>query len=251
MWRFKPGRKQDKPVKILATVEISFRLSGRDFDEKAEQRRTRFNAIVWRLSKTANAKPTEQNVTAMQDLAIHKYPAASYALGLWQIKGDGVPKDAAAGLNNIQKAADENYGPAMYFIGKAQWSGDLMPKDPVKGLSLIRDAAVLGSREAQFMLGRIYEDGKDVEVDLARSKPYFRLCAASGAPECQFKLGQLLIGSPQRKESDWLQGIAWLELAQGHDFDPARKAAATEEAKLTPEQSQWVARLRGQLERKE
>jgi TPR repeat protein len=167
-------------------------------------------------------------------------------LGVWQTKGYGVPKDEAVGLANIQKAADQNYGPAMFTIGRAQLNGD-----PAKGLALIRQAAVLGSREAQFMLGGIYEDGKDVEIDLARSKRYFRLCAASGTPECQFKLGQLLIRSPQRKESDWLQGIAWLELAQGHEFGPAKAAVQTEVAKLTPEQNQSVTRLRGQLERKD
>ena len=101
------------------------------------------------------------------------------------------------------------------------------------------------------MLGAIYEDGRDVEVDIARSKRYFRLCAASGTPECQFKLGLLLIRPPQRKESDWLLGIAWLELAQGHGFGPAKEVVATEEAKLTPGQSQWVMGLRGQLERNE
>jgi len=245
-WRFKPGQKDGKKVKVRATVEVDFRFSGQGFDEKAEQRRTRFNAIASRLNKNPNAKPTEQEVAAIQDLASHKYAAASYALGVWQTKGYGVPKDEAAGLANIQKAADQNYGPAMFTIGRAQLNGD-----PAKGLALIRQAAVLGSREAQFMLGGIYEDGKDVEIDLARSERYFRLCAASGTPECQFKLGQLLIRSPQRKESDWLQGIAWLELAQGHEFGPAKEAVETEVAKLTPEQNQSVTRLRGQLERKD
>jgi hypothetical protein len=63
-------------------------------------------------------------------------------------------------------------------------------------------------------------------------------------------LGKILIKEPQRKESDWMQGIAWLELAAGHGLAPAKELADAEEAKLTPEQSPWVEGLAKQLERK-
>ena len=187
----------------------------------------------------------------MKELAKHKMPAAMCALGIWQTKGLGIPQDAAAGLANVQKAADANYGPALYFVGNAAMNGEGMPKDESKGLSLIRDAAVLGSPQAQFTLGSIYELGRGVEVDKERSKRYFRLCAASGTAECEYRLARLLIGSPSRKESDWLQGIAWMELADSHGFGPAKTALASETDKLTPDQSQWVDRLQKQLERKQ
>lgn len=98
------------------------------------------------------------------------------------------------------------------------------------------------------MLGQLYEKADGVGVDADRAKRYFRLCAAAGTPACQFRLGQLMINSPQRQENDWLQGIAWLELAVGHNFAAARPVAEVEQAKLTPEQVRWVTKFEAQLE---
>ncbi len=248
-WRFKPGEKEGRPVAVRARVEVAFRLTDKGFDPKAERRRAPFNSIVARLGKTPDQKPREQDATAMGDLARQKFAAACYALGIWQTAGRGVPQDVAAGLANIQKAADQKYGPALLFIGRAAISGDSMPKNTVKGLGLVREAALLGSADAQFILGGMYQEGKDRE----RSKRYYRLCAASAMPECEFRLGQLLIGSPQRKEADWLQGIAWLEVARSHDFVAAQAAVTAELTKLSGEavRSRWAAsrRCRGSVDR--
>ena len=78
------------------------------------------------------------------------------------------------------------------------------------GLGFDDKTEQIGSRDAQFMLGGIYEKGTAVDPDQERSKRYYRLCAASAMPEWEFRLGRLLIDSPQRKEADPLQGIAWL-----------------------------------------
>ena len=245
-WRFKPGEKDGRPVKVMATVETSFRVGGINIDEGAERRRGKFNAIVSRTSKVPGEKPSEKDVAAMEDLAKHKMPAALYALGLWQNDGNGVPKDMAAGLINIEKAAEAHYGPALYFVGKK-----MISENDERGLSRIREAAGLGSTGAQFTMGALYEEGTKVDVDLAKAKRYFRLCASAAVPDCELRLGKILIKEPQRKESDWMQGIAWLELAAGHGLAPAKELAEAEEAKLTPEQSPWVQGLSRQLERKQ
>lgn len=128
--------------------------------------------------------------------------------------------------------------------------GTSVPKDSEKGLALVRDAAMLGSPDAQFTLGDMYERGAGVAMDLERAKSYFRLCAASGTPECEFQLGKLLLATPQRKERDWLQAIAWVELAEDHKLAMARGVVEPELAKLTAEQAQSVAQLKSQLEHK-
>jgi len=38
---FKPGRKDGKPVNVLATIEVNFRLQGQYYDNQAEDRRVR------------------------------------------------------------------------------------------------------------------------------------------------------------------------------------------------------------------
>ena len=55
----------------------------------------------------------------MQDLAKHKFAPADYIVGIWELEGDVLPKDVAAGLAEIQKAADKNYGPALFFTGNS------------------------------------------------------------------------------------------------------------------------------------
>lgn len=246
-WRFRPAMKDAKPVKIQAQIQVNFRLLGRSFDPKAEERRTQFNAIITRTTKSLE-KPSDSDVKTMQDLAKHKFPPAEYVLGIWQLRGEGVPKDEADGLAKVQRAADENYGPALFFIGKSRMEGIVLPKDTEQGLSLIEQGAVLGSKDAQFTLGEMYERGDHVPMDVERAKKYFRLCAAAGTPECQLDLGKLLLSSPQREQRHWFEAIAWLELAQSHGLQAARGLLEPETAKLTPEQARSVERLKGQLE---
>jgi TonB family protein len=246
-WRFKPATKEGKPVKVYAQVEVNFRLLDTNFDTKAEMRRMQFNAIVSSLTHK-DSKPSERDLTTMQDLAKHKFAPADYMIGIWELEGDVLPKDVAAGLAQIQKAADKNYGPALSFTGNSKMQGDFFPKDVSKGLSLIHEAAVLGSNQAQFTLGDKYTKGDGVDVDIERAKRYFRLCAAAGTPDCQLRLAKLLIDMPEHSEQDWLQGVAWLQLAEGHDLAAAKPVAAAETAKLTPQQAQWVVRLKAQLE---
>ena len=213
-WRFAPAQKEGKPVKILANIEVKFRVIGKDFDSRKEQRRTKFNLIVAQISREKDKRPNDQEVRELQDLAKQKFAPAEYAIGSWLVDGEFLPKDVDAGIGSIWRAADQRYGPALFFIAKSEINGDLLPKDAVKGLSLIRDAALLGSTEAQFALGSMYERGKGVDVDPDRAKNFYRLCAASGTPMCQLRLGKLLLATPDRKNRDRLQAIAWLELAE-------------------------------------
>src|ERR1700691_2878165 len=55
-WRFEPGRKDGKPVSILATVEVNFRLQGQSFDSKAEDRRVRFTLCEGRIPRAGTRR---------------------------------------------------------------------------------------------------------------------------------------------------------------------------------------------------
>jgi TonB family protein len=249
-WRFEPATKDGHPINITANVEVNFRLLGMSFDQKAEERRTRFNAIMSRLQKEPSGKPTERDLTDLQELSKNKLPGAQYVIGIWQVNGSFVPKDVPSGLREIQNAAEKNYGPALFFIGRSKLEGTFLPKDIKAGLSMMQDAAVLGSKQAQLTLGDMYETGNKVESDPDRAKRYFRLCAASGTAECQYRLATLLLRSEHLPEQDQIQAVAWLELAKDHEFSAAQALADSEAAKLTPDQRRLVERLKPQLEHK-
>jgi TPR repeat protein len=115
----------------------------------------------------------------------------------------------------------------------------------------MRDAAVLGSQAAQLYLGDHYERGDGVTRETARAQRYFRLCAAAGNATCQYRLAHVLLADAERPERDYVQAVAWLQLASERGLADAREPAAKETAALTPSQSDWVKTLKAQLLRKD
>ena len=245
-WKFAPGTRNGRPVKVLATIEVNFRFLESRFDEKAERHRTAFN-LATRDLKSQDAKHAERALKTVKDLAHEKFGPAMYVLGKMQVSGELVAKDTDQGLALIRKAADKNYGPALYELGVMYLDGNTLPRDSEKGLRLLRDATVLGSTQAQFYLGAIYEMGDGVPLELERARRYFRLCAASGQPFCQFRMGRLLLNLPGRQEREYLQAIAWLKLAADQNMTQARELMDKELPKLTPEQVAWIDKLKVQL----
>jgi TonB family protein len=147
-WRFAPGVKDGKPVKILATVEVNFRFPEIWFDAKAEHQRTSFNVAVQTIKRSdSNDKALDRAVKSIQDLSRQKFPPAMYLMGTWETAGEHVTQDAADGLELIQKAAAKNYGPAMYETAIRRIEGRDLPKDGENGLKTMREASVLGSAQ--------------------------------------------------------------------------------------------------------
>ncbi|HWR54472.1 MAG TPA: TonB family protein [Bryobacteraceae bacterium] len=250
-WTFAPGVKDGRPVKILASVEVNFRFPQIWFDEKAERQRTSFNVALQSLKRVnASTKAVDRAVKSMQDLSERGFPPAMYLVGVWEINGEHITKDPAHGFALIQKAAAKDYGPAIYEIAVHRIEGQGLSRDVEKGLDEMRQAAVLGSRQAQFYLGNRYSEGNGVPRELDRARRYFRLCAAQGAAICQYKLGSLLLDAPERPERDYVQAVAWFQLAGEQGLQEANSIASREAANLTPAQISWVKTLKAQLVRK-
>lgn len=250
-WEFKPGMKDGKPVKIGAIVEVNFRFPGTWFDEKAERERTSFNVALQTLKRpNATAADIDRAVKSVQKLSHEHFPAAMYTVGTWEISDDHVTKDADDGLAQLQKAAAKYYGPALYEIAIRQIEGRDLPMNVEKGLEMTCQAAVLGSAQAQYYLGNRYEKGDGVPRELDRARRYFRLCATQGVPVCQYRLGRLLYSAEDRPERDYVQAVAWFQLAGENGIPEARDIASKEVANLTPEQTSRMTRLKAQLVRK-
>lgn len=251
-WEFTPGMKDGKPVKVMATIQVNFRFPTVGFDEKGEQQRTSFNTAL-QILRRPDASPgsIDKGVKTMQDLARHHFGPAMFLVGGWELSGEHqVTKDPADGLALIQNSADKNYGPALYDIAARLMDGRTLPQDTEKGLKMMRQASVLGSRSAQFDLGNRYETAKGVERDTDRARRYFRLCAAQGVPECEFRLARLLFNASGRPERDYIQAVAWFQLAGEQGIAEGKEIASREVAAMTPEQTRWMNSLKAQLVRK-
>jgi TonB family protein len=250
-WEFIPGRKDGKPVKILATIEVNFRFPGLPFDDKSERQRTAFNVALQTLKRTdTSPTATDRAIKTMQDLCSQKYPPAMYLVGMWKTTGERVAKDPEDGFAWIQKAAAKNYGPALYELAVHRLEGRDLPKDLDKGLEEMRQAATLGGSQAQFYLGNLYEKGQGVPQEVDRARRYFRLCAAQGVAVCQYRLGILLLNAPDRPDRDYVQAVALFQLASEQSLQEAKDIASREAANLTAAQSKWVDTLKTQLVRK-
>jgi TPR repeat protein len=191
----------------------------------------------------------EEAVQSMLDLSRRKFPPAMFVVGMWEMKGEHLTANASDGLALIQKAAARSYGPALYEVALRRIEGRDLSKDTEKGLDEMRRAATLGSPQAQLYLGNRYDKGDGVPREADRASWYFRLCAAHGIDLCEYRLAKVLLDPPNRPDRDYVQAVAWLQLAGEQGLKVAQDEAASEVARLTPTQRTLVDRLRPKLVR--
>jgi TPR repeat protein len=231
-------------LRVGEAVTVNFSLEA----EPLGPRERKLRAALWDV-QSPDPLRAEQALKAIQSMADRKHPAAMYLIGKWSEQGYLVPKDPDKAFALLNKAAEANFSVALFEMGIKYVDGKHVPKDEAKGLELIRRGAVLGSVEAQFHLGASYEFGENFPKDEARARQYFRMCAKRGEALCQLRLALLQLKLPERTERDYLQALAWLELAAEHGLEGAATLRDRERPKLTANQSQWVARLKSQYNR--
>jgi hypothetical protein len=227
------------------TSDVSF-----NFQPPRADGRTKDSALLagaLRDLESGDVQKTEQAVKTVQELAARKLPDAMYLLGKFSEAGERVPKDPDKALTLLKQAAEANFGPAVYELDRMYVDGNRLPKDEKQGLEMIRTAAILGSMQAQFFLGASYEAGLSLPKDAGRARQYFRMCAAGGDASCQYRIGELLLTRPKWIESDYLQALAWMDLAADQNMTDAIVFMSRERPKLTARQAEWVERLKSQL----
>ena len=245
-WRFQPGTREGKPVKIRTMIEVTFKRTDIAYDTGAERRRTAFNLAVRDLQKHEE-KTTARSVESIQRLADENFPPAMYTKAIFMREGKLLPKDDVESVRLLTNAAAKRHGPSMYELGVMYIEGRDLPIDPEKGMKLIRDAATLGSKQAAFYLGAHYEAGEGLPRDSDKARRYFRLCAAAHEAQCQYRLGHSLLADKGTEEDNYIQGLAWLELASEQGFAPARALLAEEMPKANEAQVGWMEKLKPQL----
>ncbi len=234
-WRFHPAEKDGRPVAVHASIEVNFRLLGRDQAYLKNRNLMLYNGAVSKLQDPDPAIAAKA-LDAILALSKLNYPPAQYSEGVLRITGQKLPKDPARGMPLLLSAAEERFPAAVGQAGYYFYEGRYVKEDKPRGLQMMKDAAKEGSIIAQLFLGDLERD-----TDPTAAAHYLRLCAAQKQSSCQTLLAELLL---KQTRDRWPEAIAWLEVAARQQHQPAQKLLDTHSPNLTPVERERVAKLR-------
>lgn len=119
-------------------------------------------------------------------------PALLY-LGLYTQRGNGVPKNAEAGIVMVTKAAEAGYAQAQYILGTIMITGDEgVAKAPRAGFNWIKRAADAGDSVAQISLATLYLEGTGTDKNPKEGIAQLQAVISKGdeqSPTAAYSLG--------------------------------------------------------------
>jgi hypothetical protein len=125
-----------------------------------------------------------------------------------------------ADLKELQQAANKGNPRAQAQLGEMLLRGDGIAKNEAQGVQLLEKAARAGVSSAAFRIGMLLSKGESgVALDPARALAYFRAAAAGGEKEAFFNIGAAY-GSAKGVKRDYGEALGWLIVARQHGADP-------------------------------
>jgi TPR repeat protein len=134
------------------------------------------------MSKTGGKSDTWADLKELQQAAPKGNPKAQAQLGEMLIRGDGITRNDARGVEWLEKAARSGHSGAAFRIGMLLMNGDCgVAKNQPRALDYFRAAAAGGEKEAFFNLGAAYASARGVKRDYAEALGWLIVARQHGA----------------------------------------------------------------------
>lgn len=160
--------------------------------------------------------------------------AASTALAIMYLRGEGVAKDDAKAAALLQAAAG-SFPPARYNLARLYLVGRGVPKDVVKSVELLKLAVGAGDMLSAQLLSTIFYDGHGgIPKNHQEAVRYARIAADAGLQDAQYQLGVFYYRGDGVQQSVE-EAFYWMYLAGQRGLTRAANTARSISEKLLPE----------------
>lgn len=168
-------------------------------------------------------------------LAEEGHDKAQNSLGVYYVKGQGVPQNYNEAANWFRRAAEQGNATAQYNLGFLYAGGKGVTQSYKIAAKWFHQAAEQRHENAQVYLGILYADGKGVTRNYMESAKWFLRAAEQGNSRAQLELGKIFIEG-QVVPQDYVEAHMWFNLAAAKGNDRARKYRDNIANYMTPAQ---------------
>ena len=191
---------------------------------------------MWHLCLAALCTVASLQAAAADKKTKAKSPTDDSAPVLMSKTGGG---NMWADVKELRQAAEKGNPKAQTQLGEMLLRGDGIAKDEARGVEWLEKAARAGSSGAAFRLGMLLMNGDaGVAKDPPRALQYFRAAAAGGEKEAFFNIGAAY-GSARGVARDYGEALGWLIVARQHGADPSAENNLRAQIKAQPV---WIAK---------
>lgn len=129
------------------------------------------------------------SIAELKQLAEGGDVEAQLRMGDALIKGNGIPKNPAEGIQWIRKAADQGAANAYHILGICYDIGEGVPRDITQAVNWYRKAAEGGIVDSQYNIGDCYLRGEGVPKSVPDAISWFEKAAEHGDMAAVAQLG--------------------------------------------------------------
>jgi len=139
-------------------------------------------------------------------------PVGTFFLALMHLRGEGVARDEARGLDLLRRSADGGYSAAQYLLGQRYLYGQGLPRNTVQAKSYLLAASTDDDYRAVVLLRIIAKGSRGVVRDRDNVVAEVKRKARSGVAAAQYTLAFMyLVGDGVPK--DRVEEVRWYRAA--------------------------------------